>query len=56
MKVIKTQKAFYETQPDNSEIDPIKLQKGQILSFKMNGNENKVGILGGASKASGKFL
>ena len=49
----KNAKAFYKTPPDNSEIDTTKLKKGQILSFKTNGN--KVEILGRASKATGKY-
>ena len=39
MKVIKTLKTFYKTQPYNSKTDPTKLKKSQILSFKINGNE-----------------
>ena len=46
---------FYKTQPYNSKTDPTKFKKGQILSFKINGNENKVEILGRASKATGKY-
>ena len=48
-------KTFYKTQPDNSKFDPTKLKTGQILSFKINGNENKIEILGRASKATSKY-
>ena len=38
------------TIPVNNKIDPTKLKKGQILSFKIKGNDNKDKILGWASK------
>ena len=51
----KNTKTTHKTQSNNSEIDPTILNKGQILSFKINGNENKVEIFGTASKATCKY-
>ena len=51
----KNTKTTHKTQSNNSEIDPTILNKGQILSFKINGNENKVEIFGRASKATRKY-
>ena len=56
MKVIKTLKQLINHNLTRAKFDPTRLKKGQILHFKINSYEDKVEILGGASKATGKYL
>ena len=56
MKVIKTLKQLINHNQTKAKFDPTRLKKGQILHFKINSYENKVEILGRASKATSKYV